>query len=90
MSETPMTREAFLNSVGAKSKNKYWSWSAVNEEKNWIIFGAWDVHTKNGREMILSEDWEFNEKTGRKQPGYSEGYQNIQLVIDKGYAMFDF
>jgi len=53
-----MTRDAFLKSVGALSKNKQWSWSAVNEAEKWVIFGAWDVNTKNGRELILSEDWQ--------------------------------
>ena len=87
MNEKQMTREAFLQSVGARSRNKYWSWSAVNEEKKWVIFGAWDVHTKNGREMILSENWRYNEKTGNKQPGYSEGYQNIQLIEQENYEL---
>lgn len=80
-----MTREEFLNSVGAKSANKYWSWSAVNEDEKTVIFGAWDVHTKNGREMILSEDWRLSKK-GKKQPGFTDAYRNLQL-IEEGYQL---
>jgi len=81
-----MTREEFLQSVGAKSTNKYWSWSAVNEDEKLVIFGAWDVHTKDGREMILSEDWRLSEK-GNKQPGFTDAYRNLQLVEGHGYQL---
>ncbi len=81
-----MTREEFLQSVGAKSTNKYWSWSAVNEEEKVVIFGAWDVHTKDGREMILSEDWRLSKK-GKKQPGYTDAYRNLRLVEEDGYQL---
>lgn len=81
-----MTREEFLRSVGAKSTNKYWSWSAINEDEKLVIFGAWDVHTKDGREMILSEDWRISEK-GKKQPGYTDAYRNLRLVEEKGYQL---
>jgi 5-methylcytosine-specific restriction protein A len=81
-----MTREEFLKSVGAQSANKYWSWSAVNKDKKIVIFGAWDVHTKDGREMILNEDWKLSEK-GKKQPGYTDAYRNLQLVEVEGYQL---
>ena len=81
-----MTREEFLKSVGAHSTNKYWSWSAVNEEKKWVVFGAWDVHTKDGREMILSEDWRYSRK-GKKQPGFTDAYRNIRLVEEDNYQL---
>lgn len=81
-----MNREEFLQSVGAKSTNKYWSWSAVNEDEKIVIFGAWDVHTKDGREMILSEDWRISKK-GKKQAGYTDAYRNLQLVEEHGYKL---
>lgn len=81
-----MTREEFLLSIGAQFSNRNWSWSAVNHEKKWVIFGAWDVHTKNGREMILSEDWQLNSK-GKKRAGYTEAYKNIQLIEEKKYQL---
>lgn len=81
-----MTREEFFKSVGAHSTNKYWSWSAVNEEEKLVVFGAWDVHTKDGREMILSEDWRYNKK-GKKQPGFTDAIRNIRLVEENNYQL---
>jgi len=81
-----ISRDQFLQSIGAHSTNKYWSWSAVNQEKKWVIFGAWDVHTKNGREMILSNDWRYNKK-GKKQPGYTDAFRNLRLVEDENYKL---
>lgn len=81
-----MTREEFLKSEGAKSTNKYWSWSAVNEDQKIVIFGAWDVHTKDGLEMILTEDWRLNEK-GKKQPGFTDAYKNLMLVQEQNYQL---
>lgn len=40
--------------------------------------------------MILSEAWQVNEKTGRKNPGYDQSREHIRLIEKEGYRLMTF
>jgi 5-methylcytosine-specific restriction protein A len=85
-----MSRKEFIEANGATCKNWTWSWSFVNHEEKFIIFGAWDIHWDpvlgNRKIAILSKDWERSEK-GRRQPGYAQALEHIRLVEEEGYRL---
>lgn len=71
-----MNRKQFIESVGATCKNWNWSWSFVNHEEKFIVFGLWDVHQDG---LILDEDW--------SEPGKGQSIEHIRLVLEKGYQL---
>ncbi|WP_346350497.1 hypothetical protein N2M06_08170 [Oceanimonas sp. AH20CE76] len=71
-----MNRKQFIESVGATCKNWNWSWSFVNHEEKFIVFGLWDVHQDG---LILDEDW--------SGPGKGQSIEHIRLVLEKGYQL---
>ena len=81
-----MNRKQFIASYGATCKNWTWSWSFVNKEERFVIFGAWDTHVHGGRTLILSEDWEFSRR-GRRQAGYPQSIEHIRLIEEEGYGL---
>jgi len=83
-----MNRRVFIESQGATCRNWSWSWSFINESEKTIIFGAWDIHTKDGVTLILSEEW--RERNGRVQPGYTQAYEHIQLIENQGFVLKTF
>lgn len=66
-------------SVGATCKNWNWSWSFVNHDEKFIVFGLWDVH-KDG--LIFDESWTG---AGRKQ-----SLDHISLIKEHGYSLKTF
>ncbi len=84
-----MNRKSFIQSQGATCANWTWSWSFVNDEKQTVIFGAWDNNTEGARSLILSETWATN-PAGRKNPGYRQAREHIRLVEDQGYQLLTF
>lgn len=84
-----MSRKAFITSHGATCNNWINSWSFINESQKIIIFGAWDVHVKGNKTLILSKDWEKNEK-GRTNPAYKQSIQHIRFIESKGYRLMTF
>lgn len=82
-----MRRREFIESLGATCRNWRWSWSFINHEKRWVIFGAWDHRAGADSELIMADGWEI--RRGRKNPAYSEGLEYIRHVED-GYALFTF
>jgi 5-methylcytosine-specific restriction protein A len=66
-----------------------WSWSFVNHDKRFVIFGAWDRFTEGKKQMILAEDWHINRK-GRKSPGYDQSREHIRLIEETGFRLFTF
>jgi hypothetical protein len=74
---------------GATSRNDRYAWGFVNHKDKVVIFGAWDVHTKNGRSMIMSADWERNDK-GHKQNAFGEAMEYINLVEEEDYQLKTF
>ncbi len=81
-----MNRKQFVQSVGATCKNWTWSWSFINEEEQFILFGAWDnLKDENGL-LILSKEWEVA-ASGRKLPGYKQALEHLLLVTEEGYKL---
>ena len=81
-----MNRKQFIEANGGTCANWTWSWSFVNEQERFVIFGAWDVYTEGENALILSEDWETR-KNGRKQAAYSQAVDHLRLVEQEGYAL---
>jgi 5-methylcytosine-specific restriction protein A len=84
-----MTRREFIESVGATCQNWQWSWSFVNHDKHFVIFGAWDRNTTGQRSLILSESWETNNH-GRRNPGFQQSRDHIRLIEERGYSLKTF
>lgn len=84
-----MNRKKFIESVGATCANWTWSWSFVNHEQSYVIFGAWTDHDSEQSVLILHPDWEYSAK-GRIQPGYGQALEHIGLIVNNGYALRTF
>lgn len=81
-----MNKKQFIKSCGATCKNWSWSWSYVNHEKRFVIFGAW-VDGKRGDDfLILAQNWQFK-PNGEKQSGYGQSQEHIQLIIQEKYDL---
>jgi 5-methylcytosine-specific restriction protein A len=89
MGKKKQSRREFIDSIGATCRNWQWSWSFVNHDKRFVVFGAWDVNTMGRRCLILSGKWEFK-STGRKTAGYPQSREHIRLVAEDGYALKTF
>jgi len=81
-----MNRKQFVQSVGATCKNWTWSWSFINEEEKFILFGAWDNLEGKNISLILSKEWEIG-VNGRKLPGYSQALEHIDRILSEGYQL---
>ncbi|MBZ9604262.1 HNH endonuclease [Phyllobacterium chamaecytisi] len=84
-----MNRKQFIQSHGASCKNWTWSWSFVNHDDRFVIFGVWEGEDTSKFRLVLHNDWEISAK-GIKQPGYSQAVEHIRLVEDEGYALRTF
>ena len=84
-----MSRREFIESQGGDCKNWMWSWSFINAKKKMIIFGAFDKNTDGHTSLILDESWERN-KSGRRNPGYSQALEHIRLVESTEYSLYTF
>lgn len=81
-----MTRKQFVESVGASCRNWRWSWSFVNHDKKFVLFGAWDAFQQPDGAVIMSEDWEKT-KTGGRTPAYSQSIEHLRLIEEEGYTL---
>lgn len=81
-----MNRKEFVQDMGATCKNWNWSWSFVNHDEKFVLFGAWDVHVDSIGQLILNEDWEISRK-GRRQPGYTQALEHLELIENNGYQL---
>ena len=84
-----MSRKKFMESVGASNRNDRYGWAYVNHNEKFVVFGAWDIFTELDRALIFSLDWEHNE-LGRKQNGFGEAMEYIQLIENEGYSLKTF
>lgn len=84
-----MSRQKFIESHGATCDNWRWSWSFVNHKNRFVIFGAWDVHAKENRNLILSPEWQFKDN-GKKNVAYQQSRKHIKLIEEKGYRLKTF
>ena len=73
------SRKQFIESQGATCDNWNWSWSFVNHQERFVIFGAWDINVKGNMTLIFSKTWEINNQ-GRKSPGFEQSSEHIQLI----------
>jgi len=71
-----MSRKKFIESVGGSCDNWYWSWSFVNHEKNFVIFGMW---SDQSGDLIFDSKW--------KGLGHNQSVEHIRLVEQNGYAL---
>ena len=85
-----MNRKKFIESVGATCKNWTWSWSFVNHEERFVIFGVWDHHASGGHALILGESWSHRKSDGKKNIGFAQSLDHIRLVESAGYRLFTF
>ncbi len=85
-----MTRTAFAKSYGATSKNVRWSWSWVNVEKKFVMFGASTEHEVGQQQLIVSGSWERNKLTNRRYPGYRQAIEHLGNVTDQGFRLYTF
>lgn len=84
-----MSRKKFIESHGATCANWAWSWSFVNANKKFVIFGASVTNTKGDTSLILSEKWEVGHN-GKKNNGFPQSINHIKLVTDDGYDLYTF
>lgn len=83
-----VSRKAFVESHGATCSNWTWSWSFVNHDDRFVIFGAWDTEDDGSKVMVLAEEWAT--LRDRKQPGYLQSREHVRLVEEEGYRLFTF
>ena len=81
-----MNRKTFIESTGATCKNWNWSWSFVNNEDKFVVFGVWEDNFKSDLSLILDPSWKKSRK-GRLQNGYTQAVEHIDLVRHKGYKL---
>ncbi|PMG93690.1 HNH endonuclease [Vibrio breoganii] len=84
-----MNRKQFIEKHGGECANWAWSWSFVNHKDKFVIFGAWDTGQKQDKQLILSDDWERNDK-GRYMSGYGQALEHIDLILHDGYSLKTF
>ena len=84
-----VSRKTYIQSLGATCKNWQWSWSFIHQEKKQIIFGAWDRQKTGQKVKIFSEEWEKSSR-GKKNAGYQQSREHIQLVEEGKYKLMTF
>lgn len=80
--------ETVYSEPGAACRNWTWSWSFINHDEQFVIFGAWDTERGKERAVILREEWEFS-ASHKKQPGYTQAIEHIGFNL-QGYELFTF
>lgn len=83
-----MNRKQFIQSHGATCSNWTWSWSFVNHNARFVIFGIWQDHADDKLGLILHVDWQY--LGSRKQSGYGQALEHIRLVKEEGYGLRTF
>lgn len=81
-----MNRKQFIEQQGATCRNWTWSWSFVNHEERFVIFGVWDVHDEAGRGLIFSEEWALG-GNGKRSPSWPQSREHIRLVEEEEYKL---
>lgn len=84
-----MNRKQFILSLGASCDNWTWSWSFVNHEKRFVVFGAWDVHDEGYRCKILKPSWQIK-NNGKKNGGFKQAVRHALLAQNEGYGLKTF
>jgi len=82
-----MSRKQFILSHGATCRNWQNSWSFVNHQEKFVIFGEWQNRHAG---LIFSEDWQKKKHSTKANPGFKESRENIRLIEQEGYRLFIF
>lgn len=85
-----ISRRKFIESLGATCANWTWSWSFVNHDRRLVIFGAWDAYSTPEGDLIMSENWRFNERLQKQNSGYSQSREHLRLIEEEGYSLATF
>ncbi|QCI98849.1 HNH endonuclease [Agrobacterium larrymoorei] len=83
-----MSRKKFIQSLGATCSNWTWSWSFVNNDARFVVFGLWQDKDDGKLGLILHKNWEHLGE--RKQYGYAQAIRHIQLVEKESYKIYTF
>ena len=81
-----LTRKQFIESHGATCNNWTWSWSFVNHQDKFVIFGAWNTEKDGHSVVILRERWKTTD-SGKKAAGYKQSREHIRLIEEEEYAL---
>ncbi|WP_300586073.1 HNH endonuclease [Marivita sp.] len=84
------SRKQFIQDHGATCKNWQWSWSFINTQERFVIFGAVEEEADTGDEVILRDAWQVNQINLRREPGYTQAIEHIRLVEEQGYALYTY
>lgn len=84
-----VSRREFIEKYGATCANWNWSWSFVNHQKRFVIFGLWRDFQTAKLGLILHSDWQLDNKN-RKKPGYTQAIEHIRLIEQEGYGLKTF
>lgn len=85
-----MNRKQFIQSKGATCANWTWSWSFVNHDERFVIFGAWEDFQDGETQRLFSQSWEVSLVHGRRASGYSQSLEHLELVLKEEYRLFTF
>ena len=61
----------------------------MNHADRIVIFGAWDTSTEGDTSLILDQKWE-RAASGRKNSGFAEALEYVQMVENEGYRLQTF
>ena len=89
MERSKRSRKKFILEQGASCVNWFWSWSFVNHQKKFVIFGAWDTNLKGDKCLILGRNWK-TKPNGKKSNGYAQSLEHIRLIEEEGYKLKTF
>ena len=91
-----MSRLAVMTRLDFRFTNVMWSWSAVNNQTQQVMFFPWDCYldkeyferTNEKRYLILHDSWATNPSHENElQLGYRGAVNNLKRVIDNGYGL---
>lgn len=89
------SRQALMESLGAKQRNTVWSWCAVNDEERKVYFSVW-LHTHAKRDgvrpsyIIQEPCWGIDAQTGTRAAARNDHDEKLALVFEQGYQAFGY
>jgi len=83
------SRFSFVKSHGISGNSAY-AWSFVNEEKKFVLFGAWTDLINGGKQLIFSDAHNWTYLNGRRQSWHTHSSAHIELILEEDYKLFTF
>ena len=70
-------------------KNVQWAWSAVNHDKNQVMFFVWDQYKeKDGeRYLVFHDSWKLSQTDGKVKNGFNDALINLDFILIDGYQL---